>query len=186
MNFPVDDERWTLGRDAIEREKGAARTWLAGRDWNAAGIVRKPPQPSRRPKRTARLAAAAAGAAILFLGFLLLRPVFHPRSSGVLGPAESILKVFERVQTESAPSSSLPAILNEAADSEVAWSIQGVLCAAALHDAVADGLPRLIESALKKSRRDSESPTAETGRKGLRRSNLSDTFLRIFQSIKEG
>ena len=58
--------------------------------------------------------------------------------------------------------------------------------AAALHDAVADGLPRLIESALKKSRRDGESPTAETGRKGLRRSNLSDTFLRIFQSIKEG
>lgn len=185
MNLPFDDERWVLGRNAIEREKAAARTWLAGRDWDSAEIVRKV-LPSRRTPRSTRLAAAAAGIAVLFLGVLLLRPVFRSRSSGLFGPAESILKAFERVQSESVLSSSLPAILNEAVASEIAWSIQRVLYAAALHDAVADGLPRLIESALKISRRDSESPRSETGRKGLRRSNLSDTLLRIFQSIKEG
>jgi len=185
MNLPFDDDRWASGRDVIEREKAAARTWLVGRDRESAGIVRKFP-PSRRPGRSARLAAAAAGVAVLFLGVLLLRPVFRPRSPGFLGPADSIRKVFESVQSESMASLSVAAILNEAAASEAAWSIQRVLCAAALEDAVAGGLPRLIERALEKLRGAGEFRPEGPGRKEPRRSNLSEMFLRFYQSIKEG
>jgi hypothetical protein len=186
MNHPIDDERWAPDREAIEREKKAARTWLAGRDWSAAGIGRKTP-PLRRPARPARWAAAAAtGIAVLFLGFLLVRPVFRPRSSGFPGTAESIRTVFERARSENAPSASLPAILNEAAASEAAWSIQRVLCAAALEDALSSGLPGLIETALEISRTGGESPRNESGRNKPRPSSLSEMLLRVYQSIKEG
>lgn len=185
MNHSTDDERWASGRAAIEREKDAARAWLAGRDWSAAGMARKAP-PLRRPARPARWVAAAAGMGILFLAVVLLRPVFHSRSADVLEPRESIRKVFARVQSESGSSSSLPAVLNGALASEAAWSIQRVLCAAALEDTLESGLPGLIQSALEVLRREGESPTNETIRKDPRRSHLSETLLRIFQSIKEG
>ncbi len=187
MNFPIDDEQWTLGRSAIEREKDAARSWLAGRDWSSDGIVRKSPQPSRRPTKTTRLAVAAAtGVAILFLGFLLLRPVFHSRSTGVFGPSESFRKVFENVQSEGPASLPVVALLSEAAASETAWSIQRVFCAITLEDSTEGGIPRLIESALEKLRKIDEVRPESPGRKEPRRSRLSEMFLRFYQSIKEG
>jgi hypothetical protein len=185
MNLPCDEKRWTLGLDVIEREKAAARIWLAGRDWDSGGTVRKSP-PFRRTGRSVRIVAAAAGIAVLFLGVLLLRPVFRPRSSAFLGPADSIRKVFELVQAESPDSLSVAAILNEAASSEAAWSIQRVLCAALLQDAGADGLRRLIERALEMTRGNRESPAEETGRTEPRRSNLSETILRFYRFYKEG
>jgi hypothetical protein len=187
MNLPFDEERWAPDRGAIEREKNAARTWLAGRNRDAAELVGKTAPASRRPVKPIRFSAVAAtGIAVLFLGFLLLRPVFRSLSSVFPGTAESIRTVFERVQSESAPSASLPAILNEAAASEAAWSIQRVLCDAALEDSLERGLPGLIQNGLEALRREDESQTNETIRRGPRRSNLSETLLRFFQSIKEG
>ena len=92
MNIPEDDERWAPGREAIEREKDAARTWLERRDWQAPGSGRKIRRNSRRPVKTSRWAAAGAGIEVLFLGVLLLRPVFHSGPAG--GYALSEFRVF--------------------------------------------------------------------------------------------
>jgi hypothetical protein len=186
MNHPIDDERWAPDREVIEREKKAARTWLARRDWSAAGIGRKTP-PLRRPARPARWAAAAAtGIAVLFLGFLLLRPVFHSGSTGGYGTSESIRKVFENVQSEGPASLPVVALLSEAAASETAWSIQRVFCAITLEDATEGGIPRLIESALEKLGKIDEVRPESPGRKEPRRSHISEIFLRVYRSIKEG
>jgi len=185
MNNPIDDERWASGRAAIEREKDAARTWLAGRDWSSAGIALKSPR-LRRPARSARWIAAAAGMGILFLAVVLLRPVFQSRSANVFEPTESIRKVFENVQSEGPASLPVGALLNEAAASETAWSIQRVFCAITLEDAIVGGLPRLIESALEKLRKNDEVRPESPDRAEPRRSNLSEMFLRFYQSIKEG
>jgi hypothetical protein len=185
MNPANDDERWASGREAIEREKKAARTWLAGRDWSAAGIGRKTP-PLRRPARPARWAAAGAGIVVLFLGVLLLRPVFHSGSAGGYGTSELFRKVFEMVHSEGSASLTTAAFLNEAAASETAWSIQRVFCAIAIEDALKGGLPRLIESALENLRKSDEVRPKSPDRAEPRQSRLSEMFLRFYQSIKEG
>ena len=186
MNIPEDDERWAPGREAIEREKDAARTWLARRDWQAPGSGRKIPRNSRRPVKTSRWAAAGAGIVVLFLGVLLLRPVFHSGPAGGYGTSESFRKIFEMVHSESTASLTTAAFLNEAAASETVWSIQRVYCAIAIEDAIKGGLPRLIESVLENLRKSDEVRPESPDRAEPRRSRLSEMFLRSYQSIKEG
>ena len=186
MNIPEDDERWAPGREAIEREKDAARTWLARRDWQAPGSGRKIPRNSRRPVKTSRWAAAGAGIVVLFLGVLLLRPVFHSGPAGGYGTSESFRKIFEMVHSESTASLTTAAFLNEAAASETVWSIQRVYCAIAIEDAIKGGLPRLIGSVLENLRKSDEVRPESPDRAEPRRSRLSEMFLRSYQSIKEG
>ena len=186
MNHPIEDERWAPGREAIEREKDAARTWLARRDWQAPGSGRKIRRNSRRPVKTSRWAAAGAGIVVLFLGVLLLRPVFHSGSAGGYGTSDSFRKVFEMVHSEGSASLTTASFLNEAAASETVWSIQRVYCAIAIEDAIKGGLPRLIESALENLRKGDDVRPKSPDRAEPRRSRLSEMFLRSYQSIKEG
>ena len=186
MKNPIDDERWAPGREAIEREKDAARTWLVRRDWQAPGSGREIPRNSRKPAKTARWAAVMAGAAILFSAMLLLRPVFHSRASFASGFMDSVETVFERIGIEGDTLSPRPGLPSEVFTSEAAWSIQRVFCAAALEDAFEGGLPRLIEKALEMARREVEARAEETDRTDPRRSDLSKIFMRFYQSIKEG
>jgi hypothetical protein len=175
MNHPIDDEHWAPGREAIEREKDAARNWL---DRNTP--------PLRGPARPARWAAAGAGIVVLFLGALLLRQVFHSGSAVFSGTAESIRKVIEMGQSEGSASPTTITFMSEAAASETAWSIQRVICAVALDDAIKEGLPRLIESALVNLRKGDEARPISPDRAEPRPSPLSEIFLRFYQSIKEG
>jgi hypothetical protein len=186
MNNLIDDESWAPGREAIEREKDAARIWLTRRDWKTLGSGRENRRNSRWPFKTARWAAALAGAAILLSAVLLLRPVFRSRVSFASGFADSLAMVFERVRTEGQPLSSRPGRLNDVSASEAAWSIQRVFCVVSLEDAFEDGLPQLIEKALGIWRRDGEAGTEKTARKDLRRSDMSEIFMRFYKSIKEG
>jgi hypothetical protein len=184
MNRIPDEEQWALGRDAIEREKSAARAWLARRDGPVAPIAH-----ARKLRfwvwRRIRWITATCTVLVL-AAVLLVRWEGASRPPKGVGPASAFLMVLKSA-LEADPALAIENVQFEPAGmTGFAWSIQQVLCRARLTDETFGALAPLIENAFLKARAEEEPRGRPVLMESFRSSRFSLHFSQVYKSIREG
>ena len=184
MKPSLDEEPWALGRDAIEREKAAARAWLARRN----GSV-----PLRTHARKPRFWVwrrikwiTATGTVLVLAAVLLLRWEGASRPPEDVRPASAFLMVLKG-DLEADRALAIEDVQFESAGmTDFAWSIQQAVCRARLTDGTFGALAPLIEKAFLKARAEEEPRKRPVLMESFRLSRFSLHFSQVYKSIREG
>jgi len=184
MKRILDDEKWAPGRDAIEREKAAARIWLKKRAEIPAPIA-VDRRPQNRGGRRWRILAAACSMLMLIIFLVLKWRDLFP-SSMKAGTASAFLSVLEGVQANGTAADPESILFERAGSTDLAWSIQQVYCQAYQKSEKHEALPALIERAFYAVRAGNGAPAKPTTREPTQPTRFSEHFTQVHKFNKEG
>jgi hypothetical protein len=184
MNRILDDEKWALGRDAIECEKAAARIWLKKRAGIPAPIAGDR-RPQIRGERRWRILAVACPLLLLMIFLTVKWRDLFP-SSMKAGPVSAFLSVLEGVQAEGMAADTESILFERAGLTDFAWSIQRVYCRFYLESEKREALPTLVERAFSAVRAGNGARAKPALREPVQPSRFSELFSRVYKSTKEG
>jgi hypothetical protein len=183
MKSILDDDQWTSGREAIEREKSAAKTWLLKRGGVIAPAARIRGRRHALGQRRGWNVAVGSGLVLAALLAVIWSGWFSPAKR--TGRVSALLTVLQS-RLEDTTGDPEKDLLGRAGLTDFAWSVQQVYCRACLESGKREALPALIERTLSAVRAGNGAGARSALGELVPLGGFSGLFSRVYKLMMEG